>query len=187
MQNARPILLQGLINEAIINRAFCKTPLLVRHNCLVYYNYKFFLKSQKMPRILALDYGKRRTGIAVTDPLKIIANGLTTVETSKLLDWLKDYVSHESVELFVVGLPTQPDGQPSENQQRVKSFCGELRKALPDIPIAFYDERFTSVLAHRAMIDGGLGQKRRRDKALVDEISACIILQSYMESKAQIF
>ena len=96
-------------------------------------------------------------------------------------------MSRESVELFVVGLPTQPDGQPSENQQRVKSFCGELRKALPDIPIAFYDERFTSVLAHRAMIDGGLGQKRRRDKALVDEISACIILQSYMESKAQIF
>ena len=154
---------------------------------LVYYNYKIFLKSPKMPRILALDYGKRRTGIAVTDPLKIIANGLTTVETPKLLGWLKDYVSRESVELFVVGLPTQPDGQPSENQQRVKSFCGELRKALPDIPIAFYDERFTSVLAHRAMIDGGLGQKRRRDKALVDEISACIILQSYMESKAQIF
>ena len=135
-----------------------------------------------MPRILALDYGKRRTGIAVTDPLKIIANGLTTVETSKLLDWLKDYVSRESVELFVVGLPTQPDGQPSENQQRVKSFCGELRKALPDIPIAFYDERFTSVLAHRAMIDGGMPRMARRDKAVVDRISAAIILNDYLNS-----
>ncbi len=135
-------------------------------------------------RILAIDYGKKRTGIAVTDPAQIIANGLTTVETHQLLPFLKDYTSRESVECFVVGLPTQLNGQPSENQQRVLKFVEKLQKALPDIPINFYDERFTSVLAHQAIIDSGISKKRRQnDKGLVDEISACIILQNYLESK----
>lgn len=133
-------------------------------------------------RILSIDYGKKRTGIAVTDPAQIIANGLTTVETCKLLAFLRDYVQHEQVERFVIGLPTQPNGQPSENQQRVLAFAEKLGKMLPDIPIEFYDERFTSVLAHQTILDSGIGKKRRQtDKGLVDEISACIILQSYME------
>ncbi len=133
-------------------------------------------------RILSIDYGKKRTGIAVTDPAQIIANGLTTVETPKLLAFLRDYVQHEQVERFVIGLPTQPNGQPSENQQRVLAFAEKLEKMLPAIPIEFYDERFTSVLAHQTILDSGIGKKRRQtDKGLVDEISACIILQSYME------
>lgn len=140
-----------------------------------------------MSRILALDYGKKRTGIAVTDPLQIIANGLTTVATHTLMDFIKDYVSKEKVERIVMGWPTQTTGQASENQQRVKQFAERLKKTLPDIPVDFYDERFTSVLAHQAMLTGGLGQKRRQDKALVDEISACIILQSYMEQKKNAF
>lgn len=133
-------------------------------------------------RILSIDYGKKRTGIAVTDPAQIIANGLTTVETPKLLAFLRDYVQHEQVERFVIGLPTQPNGQPSENQQRVLAFAEKLEKMLPHISIEFYDERFTSVLAHQTILDSGIGKKRRQtDKGLVDEISACIILQSYME------
>lgn len=134
-------------------------------------------------RILAIDYGKKRTGLAVSDPAQIIAGGLATVDTAQLMQYLKDYVSRESVETIVIGLPTQPNGQPSENQARVRSFTGELRKQLPDVQIEFYDERFTSVLAHRAMLDSGIGRKRRQDKALVDEISATIILQNYMEHK----
>lgn len=132
-------------------------------------------------RILAIDYGKKRTGLAVTDPLQLIAGGLTTVETKTLLKFIKDYVEREPVETIVIGLPMQPNGMPSENQERVRSFTGELKKALPEIPVEFYDERFTSVLAHRAMIDSGIGRKRRQDKALVDEISATIILQNYLE------
>lgn len=132
-------------------------------------------------RILAIDYGKKRTGIAVTDPLQIIANGLTTVDTGRLLSFLKEYTSHEAVQRFVIGLPTQPNGMPSENQRRVRLFAAKLAQVFPDIPIDYYDERFTSVLAHRVMIDAGLGKKRRQDKALVDEISATIILQNYME------
>lgn len=132
-------------------------------------------------RILSIDYGKRRTGLAVTDPMQIIAGGLTTVDTKELLTFLKDYTSREAVETIVVGLPTQPNGQPSENQARVRSFTGELRKALPDIKVEFYDERFTSVMAHQTMLDSGIGRKRRQDKALVDEISATIILQDYLD------
>ena len=134
-----------------------------------------------MSRILAIDYGKKRTGIAVTDPLQIIANGLTTVQTSTLMDFLKDYIGREPVERIVMGYPTQTNGEASENLQRVKQCARQIEKVFPDIPLEFYDERFTSVLAHQAMLAGGLGQKRRRDKALVDEISATIILQSYME------
>lgn len=134
-------------------------------------------------RILSIDYGKKRTGIAVTDPEQIIAGGLCTLETKTVLPFIIDYAKREPLEAIVVGLPTQPNGQPSENQARVRSFTGELRKALPDILVDFYDERFTSVLAHQAIIDSGIGRKRRQDKALVDEISATIILQNYLENK----
>lgn len=134
-------------------------------------------------RILSIDYGKKRTGIAVTDPLQIVAGGLVTVATHTLFDFLKDYVSREQVERMVIGKPMQPNGQPSENFQRVEQFVNRWRKAMPEIPIEYYDERFTSVLAHQAMIDGGLRKKARQDKALVDEISATIILQDYMRSR----
>lgn len=136
-----------------------------------------------MARILSIDYGKKRTGLAVTDPLQIIAGGLATVSTSALFDYLADYLSRESVERIVIGKPYQPNGQPSENLQRVEQFVNRWRKAYPDVPVEYYDERFTSVLAHQAMIDGGLKKKERRNKALVDEISATIILQGYMESR----
>ena len=136
-----------------------------------------------MPRILSIDYGKRRTGLAVTDPLQIIAGGLATVSTSELYDYLVAYVSREPVERIVIGKPIQPNGQPSENLARVVQFVNRWRKAQPQLPIEYVDERFTSVLAHRAMIDGGLKKKSRQNKALVDEISATIILQSYLESR----
>ena len=137
-----------------------------------------------MARILSIDYGKKRTGLAVTDPLQIIASGLATVSTSELFDYLKQYMAKEQVERIVIGEPKQPNGQPSENLQRVQQFVNRWRKAEPDIPIEYYDERFTSVLAHQAMIDGGLKKKDRQNKALVDEISATIILQDYMRSKS---
>ena len=136
-----------------------------------------------MARILSIDYGKKRTGLAVTDPLQLIAGGLATVSTSELFDYLKTYVEREEVERIVIGEPRQPNGQPSENLQRVQQFVNRWRKAMPQIPIEFYDERFTSVLAHQAMLDGGLKKKARQDKALVDEISATIILQDYMRSR----
>ena len=136
-----------------------------------------------MPRILSIDYGKRRTGLAVTDPLQIIAGGLATVSTSELYDYLVAYVSREPVERIVIGKPIQPNGQPSENLARVEQFVNRWRKAQPQLPIEYVDKRFTSVLAHRAMIDGGLKKKSRQNKALVDEISATIILQSYLESR----
>ena len=134
-------------------------------------------------RVLAIDYGKKRTGLAVTDPLQIIAGGLCTVETPKLMTFLKEYVAKEEVERFVIGLPTQTNGQPSENQPRVRQFAANLSKVLPNIPITFWDERFTSVLAHQTMLESGINKKRRQDKALVDEISATIILQSWMERR----
>ena len=136
-----------------------------------------------MARILSVDYGKKRTGLAVTDPLQLIAGGLATVETHTLFDYLKAYVEREEVECIIIGEPRQPNGQPSENLQRVQQFVNRWRKAMPQSPIHYYDERFTSVLAHQAMIDGGLKKKARQDKALVDEISATIILQDYMRSK----
>ena len=136
-----------------------------------------------MGRLLAIDYGRKRTGIAVTDPLQIIANGLTTVPTHELFDFLMNYVKREAVERIVIGLPKQMNNQPSESMQYITPFVNRLRKALPDMPIEFVDERFTSVLAHQAMLDGGLKKKDRQNKALVDEISATIKLQSYLESK----
>lgn len=136
-----------------------------------------------MGRILSIDYGKKRTGLAVTDPLQIIANGLATVSTHLLWDYLQEYISRENVERVVIGKPTQPHGAPSENLQRVQAFVNRWKKAHPEIPIEYYDERFTSVLAHRTMLDAGLKKKARQDKALVDEISATIILQDYMASR----
>ena len=135
-----------------------------------------------MARILSIDYGKKRCGIAVTDPLKIIPGGLATVDTPALTAFLDDYLRREAVERIVVGEPRQANGEPSENYARVKSWAGQFRKLHPEIPLEFYDERFTSVLAHKAMLDGGLKKKARQNKALVDEISATIILQDYMNS-----
>jgi len=137
-----------------------------------------------MSRILAIDYGKKRTGLAVTDPLRIIANGLATISTSDIFDYLTQYVAKESVDQLVIGKPIQPNGQPSENLARVEQFVNRWRKIHPELPIDYYDERFTSVIAHQAMITGGVKKKtRREDKGLVDEISATIILQDYMKSK----
>ncbi len=138
-----------------------------------------------MARILSIDYGKKRTGLAVTDPLQIIAGGLATVATCDLMTYLQSYVARESVERIVVGEPKQLNGEPSENLPRVKQFVANLRKTLPDIPVEFYDERFTSVLAHKTMIDSGISKKARQNKALVDEISATIILQDYLRMKGK--
>ena len=136
-----------------------------------------------MARLLSIDYGKKRTGIAVTDPLQIIPNGLATVATAELFDFLKDYVSREQVERIVIGEPRQMNGEPSENMGRVRQFAARWKKTYPSIPIVFYDERFTSVLAHKAIIESGIGMKARRNKALVDEISATIILRDYMQTQ----
>jgi putative Holliday junction resolvase len=136
-----------------------------------------------MSRLLAIDYGRKRTGIAVTDTLQLIANGLTTVATHELMDFILKYVASEPVERILVGKPKQMNNEDSENMKRIEPFVNTLRKRLPDIPVEFVDERFTSVLAHRTMLDAGLKKKARQNKGLVDEISATIILQSYMESR----
>lgn len=136
-----------------------------------------------MGRILSIDYGQKRTGLAVTDPLQIIANGLTTVPTAQLVDFILDYVKREQVERIIVGLPRQNSGEYSENMKRITPFVNRLKKLLPEIPLEMVDERFTSVIAHRTMLDAGLKKKDRQNKALVDEISACIILQTYMEGR----
>ena len=136
-----------------------------------------------MSRILAIDYGKKRTGLAVTDTLQIVPGALDTVDTCGLLDYLNAYVAKEPVERIVIGEPYQPNGQPSENLQRVKSFEGQWHKLHPEIPIEGFDERFTSVLAHKTMLDAGLHRKARQDKAIVDRISATIILQDYLSSR----
>jgi putative Holliday junction resolvase len=134
-------------------------------------------------RILSIDYGKKRTGLAVTDPLQLIAGGLATVATSELFDWLQAYRKRGSVERIIIGEPRLPNGLPSENLQRVQQFVNRWRKAVPEVPIEYFDERFTSVLAHQAMLDGGLKKKARQNKALVDEISATIILEDYLRSR----
>ena len=133
--------------------------------------------------IFAIDYGRKRTGLAATDNLQMIANGLTTVPSGELVSWLSAYVAKEPVDLFVVGLPKQMNNEPSENMKYVEAFVTHLKRTIPNIPVEYYDERFTSVLAHKAMLDGGLKKKKRQDKGLVAEISAVIILQSYLENK----
>ncbi|MCD8211294.1 MAG: Holliday junction resolvase RuvX [Prevotella sp.] len=135
-----------------------------------------------MARILSIDYGKKRTGIAVTDPMQIVAGGLVTVCTSELLDYIDNYIKKEQVEKIVVGEPKQTNGIPSENMERVVGFIKQLKALHPEIPIELYDERFTSSIAHKAMIEGGLHKKARQNKALVDKISATIILEDYLES-----
>lgn len=144
---------------------------------------KYVFLQPIMGRILSIDYGQKRTGIAVTDPMQIIANGLTTVATAQLMDFLMKYVREESVERIVVGMPRQNSGEYSDNMKRIEPFVNRLKKQLPDIPVEYVDERFTSVMAHRTMQEAGLKKKDRQNKALVDEISACIILQTYMESE----
>jgi putative holliday junction resolvase len=134
-------------------------------------------------RIISIDYGSKRTGLAVTDKLKLIAGGLTTIPTNELLSFLEDYTKKEVVERIIIGLPKQMSNQPSESMKYIKPFVRLLQKKFPNIPMEYVDERFTSVLAHQAMLEGGLKKKSRQNKALVDEISAVIILQSYLESK----
>ena len=136
-----------------------------------------------MARIIAIDYGRKRTGIAVTDSLQMIANGLATVPSGELVKFLQEYTAKEPVELIVVGQPKQMNNEPSENMRYVQAFVTHLKRTLPQIPVVYYDERFTSVMAHKAMLEGGLRKKKRQEKALVDEISAVIILQAYLESK----
>ena len=133
-----------------------------------------------MARILAIDFGKKRTGIAVTDELQIIASGLTTVNTVDLLSFLKEYTSKEKVELFIVGQPKQMDNSDSESEALMLPFIKKIEKLFPQIPMKRIDERFTSKMAFQTMIDSGMKKKQRRNKAMVDEISATIILQSYL-------
>ena len=135
-----------------------------------------------MGRIIAIDYGKKRTGLPVSDPLKMIAGGLATVPSQNVIAYLKAYICEQDVELFVLGEPRQMNYQPSENGERVQLFKRKMEKEIPSIEIKMVDERFTSVLAHQAMIDGGLKKLKRQDKALVDELSAIIILQTYLET-----
>lgn len=136
-----------------------------------------------MGRILAIDYGTKRTGIAVTDPLRIIANALETVPTHTLMQWLAGYTAAESVDIIVVGKPSRMDGTPSETMAHIEPLVGRLRAAYPGKEIVLHDERFTSRLAQRAIIDGGVPKMARRDKGLVDTVSAAIILQDYMSSR----
>ena len=134
-----------------------------------------------MDRIIGIDYGRRRTGLAASDPLGIFASALDTVDSTKLIDYLKNYAEKERIVHFVVGFPTNLDGRPAEAQADVKAFLKLLEKHFPGIPVTLEDERFTSVLAHRAMIDGGMKYKDRRNKASVDKIAAAIILQGFLD------
>lgn len=136
-----------------------------------------------MGRILAIDYGRKRCGVAVTDTLQICANGLGTVRACDLMAFLKDYCAKEPVERIVVGLPKQLNGEPSESTRYIEPFLKHLKKEMPEMPIDRYDERFTSAIAHRAMIDGGLPKMARRNKELVDEMAATIILTDYLEAR----
>ncbi len=148
--------------------------------CVVY---AFFYIFVPMGRIISIDYGRKRTGLAASDTLQMIANGLTTLPSGEVVNFLSEYVKKEPVDVFVVGLPKQMNNEPSENMKYVEAFVTHLKRVIPEIPVEYYDERFTSVLAHKAMLEGGLKKKKRQDKALVDEISAVIILQEYLESK----
>ncbi len=151
----------------------------IQSACLISY---FCKKLNNLGRILAIDFGQKRTGIAVTDELQIIASGLTTVATEKLIPFLKDYCSKEKVELFIVGKPKQMNNSDSESEVFIIPFLEKLSKEIPTIPVKRIDERFTSKMAVQTMIAGGLKKKQRNNKALVDEISATIILQSYLYS-----
>lgn len=136
-----------------------------------------------MARILGIDFGRKRTGVAVTDPLQIVAGAIGTLPTHTVLQFIKDYVAREEVELIVIGQPTQLNGEPSESMRYISPFVNSLRKQLPAMPIVMYDERFTSTIAHQAMIDGGMKKSDRRDKGRVDSIAATIILNDYLTSR----
>ena len=136
-----------------------------------------------MDRIVGIDYGRKRVGVAVSDPLGIFASALETVHSAKIIEYLRNYSQNERIVRFVVGYPINMDGAPSEAAKDVDVFLKQLKKAFPDVPVTLEDERFTSVLAHRAMIDGGMKKQNRQKKESVDKISAAIILQSYMDRK----
>ncbi len=140
-----------------------------------------------MGRIIAIDYGRKRVGLAVTDELKMIANPLTTVHSKDIISFLKEYCANEIVECFVVGEPRQMDYTPSESMRFITPFVKKLKKEIPEIPVEMADERFTSKIASQAMITAGLKKKDRQNKALVDKISAVLILQSYLELKSNMF
>ena len=132
---------------------------------------------------MGIDYGRKRTGVAVTDPLQIVAGNLATVPTHTLMEFIKDYIVREPVDRIVVGLPTQLNGEPSESMRYITPFVKRLGKELPDVPVVMYDERFSSTIAHQAMIDGGMKKSDRRDKTRVDAIAATIILNDYLQSR----
>lgn len=134
-----------------------------------------------MGRLLSIDFGRRRCGIAATDPLRIVANGITTVDTPRLIDFVKNYIATEGVDSVIVGLPTTLRGEPSDSMRYLTPVINRLKKEIAPTEVVFYDERFTSVLAHRAMIDGGMKKMDRRNKAIVDEISATILLNDYLQ------
>ena len=135
-----------------------------------------------MGRILGIDYGRKRTGLAVTDPLGIVAGNLATVPTHTLMQFIQDYIGREQVDRIVIGKPMQLNGNPSESMKYITPFVNRLKKVLTDVPIVMYDERFTSTIAHKAMIDGGMKKSDRRDKSRVDAIAATIILNDYLQS-----
>jgi putative holliday junction resolvase len=137
-----------------------------------------------MSRILGIDYGTKRTGIAVTDPLQIIASGLTTVATQELFDFIEKYLKEEEVEAFVVGEPLYPDGNPAQIAPHVKGFVNKLRKLYPDLPVHMQDERYTSEAAKQVILQSGANRKKRQDKALIDKVSAALILEDYLNSKS---
>jgi putative Holliday junction resolvase len=141
------------------------------------------LSLQPMGRIMAIDYGRKRSGLAVTDPLQLIAGRLATVPSRDLVRYISGYMSREAVDVLIIGLPRQLNNEASENMKYVEAFVTHLKRSIPGIPVQYYDERFTSILAKKAMIEGGLKKKKRQNKALIDQISAVIILQSYLESK----
>ncbi len=136
-----------------------------------------------MSRIMGIDYGTKRTGIAVTDPLQIISSGLTTVPTHELFDFIAKYLKEEEVEAIVVGEPMYPDGNPAQIADQVKGFVNKLRKQHPDIQVFMQDERYTSEMAKQIILQSGANRKKRRDKALVDKVSAALILEDYLNSK----
>lgn len=136
-----------------------------------------------MGRLLSIDFGRKRCGIAATDPLRIVANGVGTVPTHELSAFVRQYIAREGVDKVVVGLPTTLRGEPSESMKYLTPVINRLRKDIAPVPLVFFDERFTSVLAHRAMIDGGMKKSERRDKAIVDEISATILLNDFLQSR----
>ncbi len=138
-----------------------------------------------MDRIVGIDYGRKRVGVAVSDPLRIFASALETVPSAKIIEYLQKYAAAEPIERFVVGYPVNLDGRPSEAAKDVDAFLNLLRKKFPSVPVSLEDERFTSVLAHRAMIDGGVRKMDRRDKSAVDKVSAALILQTYMDRTSQ--